>query len=320
MFEYNIKGLTLLNEKSGYKYNKNDKPIITDSAEKKDFKKHFFDNRNKIFSDKLAKFVFKANKSSNNEVINRITRIYSYIFIDEAQDLAGYDLDIIKLLLKKSSNIVLTADPRQVTYSTHRAVRNQKYKGGKIKDFLDENCKNLIKIDYTSLNVSHRNNQEICDYSSDLYPEFPKSNTCACCNNNNISHNGIFLLRKKDIEPYMHIYNNVIQLRWNRNVEMVKTYRVFNFGESKGKTFERVLIYPTTDMKKWIVDNKSTLTNEARAKFYVAITRAKYSVAIVVNDDDIDIKRAEERGISFEKIYDDVKREVQLYKLYKKNF
>lgn len=118
----------------------------------------------------------------------------------------------------------------------------------------------------------------------------------------------------------MHIYNNVIQLRWNRNVEMVKTYRVFNFGESKGKTFERVLIYPTTDMKKWIVDNKSNLKSAARAKFYVAITRAKYSVAIVVNDDDIDIKRTEERGISFEKIYDDVKREVQLYKLYKKNF
>ncbi|GHT08253.1 hypothetical protein AGMMS49532_02820 [Endomicrobiia bacterium] len=206
------------------------------------------------------------HKSSNNEIINRITRIYSYIFIDEAQDFAGYDLDIIKLLLKKSSNIVLTADPRQATYSTHREVRNQKCKGGKIKDFLDENCKNLIKIDYTSLNVSHRNNQEICDYSSDLYPEFPKSNTCTCCNNN-ISHNGIFLLRKKDIEPYMHIYNNVIQLRWNRNVEMVKTYRVFNFGESKGKTFERVLIYPTTDMKKWIVDNKSNLKNAARAKF-----------------------------------------------------
>ncbi|WP_095558815.1 UvrD-helicase domain-containing protein [Candidatus Endomicrobiellum trichonymphae] len=106
------------NKYKGYKYNKNGKPIITDFAEEKDFKKHFFDNRNKIFSDKLAKFVFKANKSSNNEVINRITRIYSYIFIDEAQDFAGYDLDIIKLLLKKSSNIVLTADPRQATYST----------------------------------------------------------------------------------------------------------------------------------------------------------------------------------------------------------
>ncbi|MDR0800874.1 MAG: hypothetical protein LBN01_05085 [Endomicrobium sp.] len=67
-------------------------------------------------------------------------------------------------------------------------------------------------------------------------------------------------------------------------------------------------------MKKWIVDNKSYLKNEVRAKFYVAITRAKYSVVIVVNDDDI--KKAEERGKSFEKIYDDVKREeVQLYKI-----
>ncbi|MDR1945087.1 MAG: hypothetical protein LBQ59_03230 [Candidatus Peribacteria bacterium] len=34
-------------------------------------------------------------------------------------------------------------------------------------------------------------------------------------------------------------------------------------------------------MKDWIQDNNKTLPNETKAKFYVAITRAKYSVAIV---------------------------------------
>ena len=58
-----------------------------------------------------------------------------------------------------------------------------------------------------------------------------------------------------------------------------------NFGESKGATFDRVLIYPTVDMINWIVNNKSKLTDGARAKFYVGLTRAKYSVAVIFDYD-----------------------------------
>lgn len=57
--------------------------------------------------------------------------------------------------------------------------------------------------------------------------------------------------------------------------------RVYNFGESKGKTFDRVIIYPTDDMEKWVYKNATVLTYSTRAKFYVAITRARYSVAII---------------------------------------
>ncbi|MCD4830350.1 MAG: hypothetical protein K8R02_00920 [Anaerohalosphaeraceae bacterium] len=58
---------------------------------------------------------------------------------------------------------------------------------------------------------------------------------------------------------------------------------VMNFGESKGLTFDRVLVYPTEDMKKWIADNNHNLSEGARAKFYVGLTRAKYSVGIVMD-------------------------------------
>lgn len=60
-------------------------------------------------------------------------------------------------------------------------------------------------------------------------------------------------------------------------------YPFYNFGESKGKTFDRVIIYPTEDMEKWVYNNKLKLAYSTRAKFYVAITRAKFSVAIISN-------------------------------------
>lgn len=52
------------------------------------------------YSDKLSKFVFKYEKSKG-VVFDRLSRIYNYIFIDEVQDLAGYDLELIKAFISK---------------------------------------------------------------------------------------------------------------------------------------------------------------------------------------------------------------------------
>lgn len=63
-----------------------------------------------------------------------------------------------------------------------------------------------------------------------------------------------------------------------------QNYPVMTFGESKGLTFDRVLIYQTTPMVQWIFDRRKELKNQSRSKFYVAVTRAKYSVAIVLDN------------------------------------
>ena len=56
----------------------------------------------------------------NQEVEKKLcTDKMNYIFIDEVQDLAGSDLELIKLLFKTNSNTTLVGDPRQVTYLTH---------------------------------------------------------------------------------------------------------------------------------------------------------------------------------------------------------
>jgi superfamily I DNA/RNA helicase len=82
---------------------------------------------------------------------------------------------------------------------------------------------------------------------------------------------------------YLTKYNPV-QLRWDRRVKHDPNYKVYNFGESKGLSFDRVVIYPTSKIEAWIKNNTNELADETRAKFYVAITRARKSVAIVVGD------------------------------------
>lgn len=63
-------------------------------------------------------------------------------------------------------------------------------------------------------------------------------------------------------------------------------HEALNFGNSKGLSFDRVLIYPTKPIMDWIKNNSSDLAPTSRSKFYVAVTRAKYSVGIVYNYSD----------------------------------
>jgi len=88
--------MLLVNEQSGFKY-KTRMGIPVYFKEEGEFEKHYLTPGHKIYSDKLAKFVIRCNEKSDGAVIDRLSKIYTHIFIDEVQDLAGYDLDILKL-------------------------------------------------------------------------------------------------------------------------------------------------------------------------------------------------------------------------------
>ena len=67
-------------------------------------------------------------------------------------------------------------------------------------------------------------------------------------------------------------------MRSGKNFE----FDFLNFKVSKGMTFERVLIIPTEPIKKFI-QSGTFLGSISASSFYVAVTRAKQSVAIVLD-------------------------------------
>jgi DNA helicase-2/ATP-dependent DNA helicase PcrA len=290
LFEKQINGILLVNEQSGVKYRLRDAqrtPVLyNDEAE---FDKCFFNKDMRLFTDKLARFVVTANENSKGNVIDRLSRIYPTIFIDEVQDLAGYDLEILRLLFHSHSTVFCVGDPRQVTYYTHWERMNKTYRNGMIKKYVEEKCykRDRIIIDESTLSLSHRNNQSICDFSSAIYPSLPKVDPCKCsdCHNSMIEHQGVFIVKSGDLDEYLSYYSPV-QLRHNIRKETSKGYQSQNFGQSKGKTYNRVVIYPTEDMKQWLKDKRTRLADETRAKLYVAVTRARYSVAFVIPEDE----------------------------------
>lgn len=287
LFEHKIKGLLLVNEKSGIRYidKRNGRKIPY--AEGDNFDKFYFTKNKRVYSDKVAKLAIRVNKETKGKIINRITEIYDYILIDECQDLAGYDLEIIKTFAQSDLNLSLVCDPRQVTYLTHNSTKYKKYRNGRLKDFITKECNKLnFIIDDTTLSNSYRCNKPICDFANKLYPEHSQ---CGSKQSKATEHDGVFIVPKDKINEYLEKFNPV-QLRWNSLTKNTNPdFNITNFGQSKGLTFERVLIYPTKGMLGWIKDNTISIgkfSYEARAKFYVGLTRAKYSVGIVCDKTD----------------------------------
>lgn len=279
LFDKKITGMLLVDKQSGLKYSGGKFPVYYREEE---IEKHYFSKSYKIYSDKLSKFVMKCNEKSKNAIFDRIDNIYKYIFIDEVQDLAGYDLEIIQQFFKINSNIILVGDPRQTTYKTHHERLNGKYKDGKVKNYLEDKCKKIdYIIDENTLNCTYRNNKHICDFSSKLYPEYKKLESKQ---NEVKEHLGVFFIKKKDIDLYLKQYSPM-QLRDSRITKTNESYQAMNIGESKGLGFDRVLIYPTKPFLNWILDSNFNLKPASRSKLYVAITRAKYSVGIVYDYD-----------------------------------
>lgn len=236
----------------------------------------YFTKNNYIYSQKLSEFVFECDKKSGGLVIKRLGKIYSHIFIDELQDFAGYDLNFFEELFKSSINITAVGDPRQSTFATNNSSKNSKYKGSKIYEWLQaQEQKGSVSIEERT--DCHRCNQIICDYADLLYPLLPKT---LSKNSVTTGHDGVFLIQKDTIDDYIKEHTPVL-LRYDKRSKTFD-HTALNIGLSKGRTYDRVLVFPTKNMVEFIRTKDHTKAGDI-SKLYVAITRARHSVAFVVD-------------------------------------
>lgn len=245
---------------------------------------HYLSQDNKLYSDKIALLAYKTIQQNKIKVLGRLNQIYSGIFIDEFQDFAGYDLEIVKEFMKNGFPVMIVGDPRQKTYSTHFSTKYRKYNDDK-ESFIDEKCNKYCVIDKDTLNISYRCPEKIIAYASSLFPEYPVSHSISSPNDTD----GVFLVKGSEVLNFIKKESGTVQLRLNAKTHVYPGFRVMTFGKSKGSTFENVLIYPTQDIKNAILSNNFSLISShlTKCKLYVAMTRAKHRVGIVVDEKDL---------------------------------
>ncbi|MCX5063774.1 MULTISPECIES: UvrD-helicase domain-containing protein [unclassified Streptomyces] len=234
---------------------------------------YYLDRGKSAYRDGVSAFSFEANRLSKGMVVDRLSRMYDHIYIDEIQDMAGYDLELLDLLMKSPIAVTVVGDPRQATFVTNNAAKNKQFKGSGIVDWLSKRAELCLVENRVE---SYRCNQEICDFADDLYPDLART---VSKNTEITGHDGIFEIKKSDAPAYAEQYAPVV-LRYNKNSDTCGL-EAMNMGTSKGSTFDRVLIFPTAPMIKYCKTKDASQAGD-RAKLYVAVTRAKYSAAFVM--------------------------------------
>ncbi len=268
LYEPHVTGIQFVNGRSDRYSKANDIP------------RHYFSrpDRTRIYVDKVSKFACQVIDRTEGLPLLRFGQIFDRLFIDESQDLAGYDLDLIEMLLKSGVQISLVGDHRQATYSTNNAAKNKKYGGPKVVLKFEEWEKaGLCEIDYH--NYSRRCVQPICDLADQFYPEFPDTKSQ---NKTVTGHDGVFAVQERHVLAYMAAYNPQ-PLRYSRASKNIAG-KPINFGNAKGMTFDRTIIFPHGPLKKFLKTSHLKDAGKEIAKIYVAITRARQSVAFVVDD------------------------------------
>lgn len=251
---------------------KNGLPIYTYKEKTK--KARYLSSTNKAYSDNMADFLLQINKRNSGLFLKRLEDVYSNIFIDEVQDLNGEDLEILEELLKTNIKIFLMGDHRQSTFNTHNSQKYKKFKGINIKKIFQTWEKlGLIKIEEKL--ECHRSIQDICSFADMLYPSEAKA---ISLNKNLTELDGVFLVKEEDVIKFYNLYHPFV-LKWNIKINTLGL-KSTNFGDSKALTKERVLLFPTQPLLSFYIDGKPI--NKDVSKYYVALTRARQSICIVV--------------------------------------
>jgi DNA helicase II / ATP-dependent DNA helicase PcrA len=244
-------------------------------------KNRFLDPKGAVYACELGRLAHELVADSKGALLRRLESIYDEILIDEVQDLSSHDWEIINVLLRSSTDIRMVGDIRQSVLATNpRSQKNAKYSyANAITWFRETEAEGLLEIKDSV--ITWRCQPHIAAFSDTIFDsswEFPATQS----KNDAVTlHDGVYLVATKHVNAYVDMYKPQC-LR--HSVSSGKNFDLdfLNFKVSKGKTYERVLIIPTVPITKFI-QSGTYLEPTPASSFYVAVTRAKQSVAIVLD-------------------------------------
>ena len=254
--------------------------------------RHFLSTcRTKAHTTYIAQLACRVINESGQKPIARLEKIYSHIYFDEVQDLIGWDYEVLKHLARSIDlDITCVGDFRQTIYETAITQKQPKTISQKLARF------NQLNFEIESMSVNRRSIQCICDFADAIHADAnyePTISLAGSVPEHYREHVGIFIVKRSDVPVYIEKFTPVLlrhSVRSGSEYNEIAKEKM-NFGQSKGQGFPRVLILPTPRYKSYLAGDQSIFSNmrtdDAKNKLYVAVTRAKYSIGFIVEDNEV---------------------------------
>jgi DNA helicase-2/ATP-dependent DNA helicase PcrA len=264
MNEYKIKGLSYKNNKNWYA--KGNRRYLTDT--------------NRLYHNRAAKFVDKNNL--NAEVRMRLEKYYQYLYIDEVQDFAGHDFNLLRVISQSNINALYVGDFYQHTFDTSRDGRVNEGLHDNYEEYKERFRKLNFDIDERTLIKSYRCSPQVCRYIQDKLNINIESHKC---NMTEI----IYINNKARIKNIIE-NDNIVKLFFKEHY--LYQCRSRNWGDSKGENGynDICVVLNKETLYHYREDRLCDLKNQTLNKLYVAISRAHRNVYLIAEKDIQDYK------------------------------
>lgn len=243
-----------------------------------------FDSNGWLTRAGLASLASAIADSAGANPIDRLSRIYDEIYVDEVQDLTGWDLDILERLLLSPIRITLVGDIRQSVYDTNPYDKKfSKFRSLKMIDWFEsQQTKGRLQIAESLENWRCR--PEIVALANRTLPQGMGFSPAVSRQAQTHAHQGLFRVSAEQIDDYIRMHRP-LALRWSSAVGKTLQDKCSfqTMGEVKGITADHVLILPTKEMLGFLATGSSDLKPQTACKLYVSVTRARFSVAFILD-------------------------------------
>ncbi|MDR2821591.1 MAG: AAA family ATPase [Mycoplasmataceae bacterium] len=237
--------------------------------------KRYLTRNNHLYYNRAAKFV--GEMGLHKDIQKRLEKYYQHLYIDEIQDFAGYDFELLENISRANVNILYVGDFFQHTFDTSR--------DGTVKQSLHDDYNKYKEIfiklnfivDEKTLVKSYRCSPQICSYI--------RNNL-----NINIESHGEhkaeikYIDNKMDIECIMN-NDDIIKLFYKMHYQYRCNSR--NWGDCKGtdEYNDVCVVLNNKTLDFYFKDKLKELSNITLNKLYVAISRAHRNVYFISEKD-----------------------------------
>jgi DNA helicase-2/ATP-dependent DNA helicase PcrA len=231
----------------------------------------YVDRHRRLYHNRIATLL--ATKGVMSEVTRRVEKYADVVCVDEVQDIAGYDFELLMAICRSDVDVILVGDFHQHTFDTSRDGPMNKALHDDYEKYKKRFEKVGLVVDTTSLAKSYRCSQTVCDFIREhLGIEIYSHSSDAT--------EAILLVRQDDADR-LHACEETIKLFYREH----RKYGCYseNWGSSKGADhYQDVCVVLNGTAYKAFKDG--VLRNAApqtRNKLYVACSRPRGNLYLI---------------------------------------
>lgn len=234
-------------------------------------KSYFADEYGRLYGNRIAKLL--EIQSVLPDINSRVTKYFDNLFIDEVQDFAGHDFNLLGSIAQANINKIFVGDFYQHTYDTSRDGNVNSNLHSDFDSYVNSFAQIGFDIDQERLKNSYRCSPSVCKFIKDYLGIEIYSNKT--------EDSQIFVLDSQEQADCFFQDDGVVKLFYREH----RKYDCYsrNWGESKGenKYHDVCVVLNQTTAKQFKANNLHGLSPQTKNKLYVACSRANNNLYLV---------------------------------------